>query len=191
MSQNDIMQNVSNNIDSVGSDSANLQKLLKIANSIASDNVRRKNGNTPQPSLMVDTVGDDLNDVIKSRGPKQVQRGIKNSQERTIQNSKEIVEPVKKVVTTGSDDNTLVTSDGKNENETNSHDAETNKTEASNVSSNMTTLMGFSLPTSTLYFIIACIIIAIILFYMTSPVSTKKEKSNDKKTEESNESDDN
>ena len=52
------------------------------------------------------------------------------------------------------------------------------------ISENTTTLMGYTLPTSTLYFIIVCIIIAIILFYMTSPVSKNSDDKKNKTTDE-------
>jgi hypothetical protein len=165
MSQNEIMHNVSNNIDSVGSDSENLQRLLKIANSIASDNVRRKTGNNHQSSLMVDNINNELDNVvgIKSRGPQKVQT--------TTTNSQQVSNPIQKVITPGSDDSAI----------------KSNEICSNDTTPGVTTLMGFSLPTSTLYFIIVCIVIAIILFYMTSHVSKEKESGENEELKESGE----
>lgn len=50
--------------------------------------------------------------------------------------------------------------------------------------SHLTSLMGYSIPTSTLYLIILLILIAVFLFYMSMPAPKKKPKEEDEKDDE-------
>lgn len=188
-------ENVLNNNDSGVGEGVDLQRLLKIANSIANDNVRRKDAHTTnnhQSALMGNNIDEDLAILLQNKAG-----GGKKSSPMKPNKS----EPVKVRGQQSSvqGDNT-VNASGQVSADANAQAAPTDNTpqksegdkpsaDHTTVKEGMTSLFGFSLPTSTLYFIIACIVIAILLYYLTSPSAPSKKEKKGKKKEESEESD--
>lgn len=149
---------VRNNISEFGDD-REMQRLVKMASALATDNMKRKDSKPPT-SLVLDNISKTIDDL-----PQKLDHITH-------------VEPVTKVApntatavtetNTGETSNKLVAPDS-------THDV----TDATGVTGvQLFNIFGFAFPKSTLYFILVAIAIAVILYYWTSPshsLSTERE----------------
>ena len=153
MSENDI----GNNVSGLGDD-REMQRLLKMANALASDNMKRKD--IAQPSALAFDISKTIEAVQKT--------------ELTKAQTKPLV-PQQEPVQTGST-NTAP------KNVTPEPVPETTSGTTSGLTEvQMFNMFGYKLPKSTLYFILIAIAIAAILYYWTSPSKISNEYDADDK----------
>jgi type II secretory pathway pseudopilin PulG len=195
MSDNTKVAPVSNNDLNVG-DNADLQRLLKLANRIAVDNVQRKR-QVPVSALVGNDMAGDIAD-INIRRPNKGTATEKSRQNIVEQletltkeiNEKDAGENVQQAPSTdkGNEKNRVTDAGNNAEGKAEQKVSDDVVAEATGVGAvvaanglKMSNIFGYTLPTSTLYLIIITIVIAVILFYMTSPPSVNQQKKNKKK----------